>query len=58
MATLNLDCLFLRTKTTMGYQLLVGLVVIDAEFGREDHDSIPTTMIKRKLKPLNIRTDL
>jgi hypothetical protein len=58
MATLNLDCLFLRTKTTMGYQLLVGLVVIDAEFGREDHDSISTTTSKRKLKPLNVRTDL
>jgi hypothetical protein len=37
---------------------LVGLVVIDAEFDRKDHDSIPATAIGRRLKPLDVRTDL
>jgi hypothetical protein len=31
--------------------------VNDAEFGREDHGSIPTTTIERGLKPLDTRTD-
>jgi hypothetical protein len=36
---------------------LVGLVVIGAEFGREDHDSISATVIGRELKSLDDRTD-
>jgi hypothetical protein len=33
-------------------QLLVGLVVIDAELGRNDHNLTPATVIERGLKPL------
>jgi hypothetical protein len=36
---------------------LVGLVVIGAEFGRKDHDSIFATAIGRELKSLDARTD-
>jgi hypothetical protein len=32
-------------------------VVIDAELGMDDHDSIPATVIERVLKPLNVRTN-
>jgi hypothetical protein len=32
-------------------------MMIDIEFGREDHGSIPATAIRRGLKPLNVRTD-
>jgi hypothetical protein len=32
-------------------------MVIDAEFGRKDHNSIPTTAIKKELEPFNFRTD-
>jgi hypothetical protein len=39
------------------YQSLVGSVVIDAEPGRKNHGSIPATMIRRGLKPLDARTD-
>ncbi|MCI35121.1 hypothetical protein A2U01_0056342, partial [Trifolium medium] len=39
------------------YQLLVGQVVIDAGFGREDHGSIPATAIGMGLKSLDARTD-
>jgi hypothetical protein len=39
------------------YQSLVGIVVIGAEFGRDDHVSIPATAIERRLKPLDVRTD-
>jgi hypothetical protein len=38
-------------------QSLVGSVVIDAEFGREDHNLIPTTTIRKRLKPLYTWTD-
>jgi hypothetical protein len=31
--------------------------VIDAEFGREDHGSIPAIAIGRRLKLLDVRTD-
>jgi hypothetical protein len=31
--------------------------VIGAKFGREDHGSIPTTAIGRRLKPLDDRID-
>jgi hypothetical protein len=34
-----------------------GSVVIDAELDREDHGSILITTIKRRLKPLDVRTD-
>jgi hypothetical protein len=37
-------------------QSLVGLVVIDAEFGREDHISIPAIAIGKGLEPLDART--
>jgi hypothetical protein len=40
------------------YQSLVGLMVIGAELGREDHGSIPATTIGKRLKPLDGRTDL
>jgi hypothetical protein len=30
--------------------------VIDAELGRENHNSIPTTAIEREFEPLNDRT--
>jgi hypothetical protein len=33
------------------------LLVIDAEFGREDHGSIPAIAIGRGLKLLDVRTD-
>jgi hypothetical protein len=32
-------------------------VAIDAELAREDHNSIPATVIRRGLKPLNAKTD-
>jgi hypothetical protein len=32
-------------------------MVIDAEFDRENHDSIPIAAIGRELEPLNFRTD-
>ncbi|MCI63927.1 hypothetical protein A2U01_0085184, partial [Trifolium medium] len=35
---------------------LVGPVVIDAELSREDHGSIPTTAIGRRLKLLDAGT--
>jgi hypothetical protein len=31
--------------------------VIDAEFGKEDHGSIPATAIGMRLEPLDVRTD-
>jgi hypothetical protein len=44
----ELDIVILRIKNL--YQsLLVGLVMIDVEFGREYHSSIPATAIKREL---------
>jgi hypothetical protein len=33
-------------------------MVIDIGIGREYHSSIPTIVIGRQLKPLNVRTDL
>jgi hypothetical protein len=38
-------------------QSFVGSVVIDAEFGREDHCSIPAAAIGRDLKSLDPKTD-
>jgi hypothetical protein len=35
------------------YPLLVSLVVIDVELGRENHSSISATAIGRKLEPLD-----
>jgi hypothetical protein len=32
-------------------------MVIDAEFDREDHDSIPSTVIERELKSLDVITN-
>jgi hypothetical protein len=32
-------------------------MVIDTEFGRKDHDSIPATAIERGLEPLDARID-
>jgi hypothetical protein len=32
-------------------------MVIDAEFGMEDHGSIPATAIRKRLKSFNVRTD-
>jgi hypothetical protein len=32
-------------------------VVIDAELGKEDHSSIPTTAIERELEPFDDRTN-
>jgi hypothetical protein len=32
-------------------------VMNDAEFGREDHGLIPTTIIKKGLKSFDVRTD-
>jgi hypothetical protein len=40
------------------HQSFFGSVVIDPELGREDHGSISHNCIRRKLKPLDIRTDL
>jgi hypothetical protein len=40
------------------YQSLVGLVVINAEFGMEKHSLIPATTLGRVLKPLNDRTNI
>jgi hypothetical protein len=37
--------------------LLVDSVVIDAEFGRENHSLIPATAIGMRLKPFDVRTD-
>jgi hypothetical protein len=39
------------------YQSLVGSIVIDAKFGRDNRSSIPATAIGRELEPLNARTD-
>ncbi|MCI39748.1 hypothetical protein A2U01_0060980, partial [Trifolium medium] len=39
------------------YQLLVGLVVIDAGFSREDHSSISAAVIGRGLKSVDVKTD-
>jgi hypothetical protein len=33
-------------------------VIVNAEFGKNDHDSISTTAIRRGMKSLNARTDL
>jgi hypothetical protein len=38
--------------------LLVGLVVIDAEFGKENHGSNSATAIERRIEPLDARIDL
>jgi hypothetical protein len=38
-------------------QSLVGLVVIDAQLGREDHGSILRNCNREGLKPLDVRTD-
>jgi hypothetical protein len=35
-------------KIVVYYRLLVGSVVINVEFGRENHSSIPATAIGRK----------
>jgi hypothetical protein len=43
---------FILNEVLNIYQLSVGLVVIDPEFGREDYGSIPTTAIRKGLKPL------
>jgi hypothetical protein len=37
-------------------QMLVGLVVIEAGLGREDHSSIAATAFGRGPKPLDVRT--
>jgi hypothetical protein len=37
------------------HQLLIGSVVIDLEFSREDHSLIPATAIGRELKPNHIK---
>jgi hypothetical protein len=37
--------------------LLIGSVVVDAEFNRDNHGLIPATAISYGLKPLNVRTD-
>jgi hypothetical protein len=42
----------------MIYQSLVGLVVIDTELDKEDHSSIPATVIGRGLEPLDGKTNL
>jgi hypothetical protein len=39
------------------YRSFVGLVVTDAKFDRENHSLIPTTTIRRELKPLDTITD-
>jgi nucleoside phosphorylase len=44
-------------KIILENESLVGSVVISVELGREDHDSIPVTVIGRGLKPLDVRTD-
>jgi hypothetical protein len=31
--------------------------MIDVEFGKKDHSSIPPTAIGRKLKPIDVRID-
>jgi hypothetical protein len=33
-------------------------VGIDAELGREDHSSIPTTAIRKELEPVDVRIKL
>jgi hypothetical protein len=35
----------------------IDLVVIDVEFDREDYSLIPATVIGKRLKPLDVRTD-
>jgi hypothetical protein len=40
------------------HKSLVGSVIINAEFGSENHSSIPTTAIERGLKPLDTIIDL
>jgi hypothetical protein len=47
--------IFFKTKINKNYQSLVGSVVIDAELGMIDHDSIPAIAIGRRLEPLNAR---
>jgi hypothetical protein len=39
------------------YQSLVGSIVIDSKFGRDNRNSIPATAIWRELKPLDPRPD-
>jgi hypothetical protein len=41
----------------MHYNNNCGSVEIDAELGRENHGLIPTIAIKRRMKPLDARTD-
>jgi hypothetical protein len=36
------------------YRLLVGSVVIDAKFGREDHGSIPHNCDRERVEPLDV----
>jgi hypothetical protein len=38
-------------------QSLVGLMMIDIKFGREDYCSIPAPAVGRWLKPLDAKTD-
>jgi hypothetical protein len=40
------------------YQMLVGPVMVDAGFGRENHGSILATVFGRRLEPLDVRTRL
>jgi hypothetical protein len=46
-----------KVKLSSNNQSVVGLVVIDAGFGREDHSLIPAIAIRRGLEPLDDRTD-
>jgi hypothetical protein len=39
------------------YRSFVGLVVTDAKLDRENHSLIPTTTIRRELKPIDVKTD-
>jgi hypothetical protein len=48
---------YLCTKMFLNYQSLVDSVVIDAELGRRDHNSIPATAIEKGLESLNPKPD-
>ncbi|KAK2367615.1 hypothetical protein QL285_080880 [Trifolium repens] len=57
---LSLGTRGLKTKNKKReiYKSLIDSVVIDAELGMEDHSSIPATAIRKRLKPLDVRTEL
>jgi hypothetical protein len=38
-------------------RLLFSLMVIEAKFSRDDHGSIAATAIRRRMKPLDVKTD-